>query len=277
MIRKGYSAEVDELRDLSVNAKDFITGIEAEERKKTGISTLKVGYNRIHGYYIEVTKSNLDLVPEHYSRKQTLVGGERYIIPELKEYESKVLGAEEKLKALENKVFQDILKEASEFSGQLNETGEALAETDFLVSLSVVAKRNNFTMPILTDDHTVEIINGRHPVIEKMHLGEKFIPNDLAERLEARRLDTPQQVRDRGINYERSYDIAGGKKWSESFSKASKEVLGFSNGGHGLRHSYAQERESELQQRGYSLEEARGIVSQEISHFSSETLRSYER
>ena len=178
LIREGYNTEVDELRDLSLNAKDFITGIEAEERKKTGIATLKVGYNRIHGYFIEVTKSNLDLVPEHYTRKQTLVGGERYIIPELKEYESKVLGAEEKLKALEYKVFGDVLKEAGEFSLELNEAGEALAESDFLVSLSVVAKRNNYAMPTLLDDHTIEIVNGRHPVIEKMQLGEKFIPND---------------------------------------------------------------------------------------------------
>ena len=125
-----------------------------------------------------MTKSNLDLVPERYTRKQTLVGGERYIIPELKEYESKVLGAEEKLKALEYKVFQDVLKEAGEFSPELNEAGESLAETDFLLSLAVVAKRNNYAMPTLVDDHTIEIVNGRHPVIEKMQLGEKFIPND---------------------------------------------------------------------------------------------------
>ncbi len=104
-----------------------------------------------------------------------------------------------------------------------------------------------------------------------------MLPSELAKRLEARKLASPQTVRDRGINYQRAYDIAGGKKWSENFSKASKEVLGFSNGGHGLRHSFAQERETELQRRGYSLQEARGIVSQEMSHFSPETTRSYER
>jgi DNA mismatch repair protein MutS len=178
IIKDGYNAEVDELRSLSGNAKDFIAGIEAEERKKTGISTLKVGYNRIHGYFIEVTKSNLDLVPYHYTRKQTLVGGERYIIPELKEYESKVLGAEEKLKALEFKVFKDILAEANKFSPLLSRAASALAEADFLLSLAVVAKRNNYVKPTMLDDFTIEITNGRHPVIEKMQLGEKFIPND---------------------------------------------------------------------------------------------------
>lgn len=106
---------------------------------------------------------------------------------------------------------------------------------------------------------------------------EKMLSHDLVNRLEARRLSTPQNVRDRGINYERHYDIAGGKKWSEAFSKASKEILGFSNGGHGLRHSFAQERESELQARGYTMEEARGITAQEMGHFSPDTTRSYER
>jgi len=108
-------------------------------------------------------------------------------------------------------------------------------------------------------------------------LTAKIIPHHLATRLEALRLSNPQKIRDRGINYERSYDIAGGKKWSETFSRVSKEVLGFSNGGHGLRHSYAQERESELQARGYTMEEARGITAQEMGHFSPDTTRSYER
>ncbi len=188
IIRKGFNSEVDELRDLSLNAKDFIASIEAEERKKTGITTLKVGYNRIHGYFIEVTKSNLDLVPEHYTRKQTLVGGERYIIPELKEYESKVLGAEEKLKALESKVFREVLEEAAQFAPALTMAAETLAETDFLVSLSVVAKRNNYVMPTMREDHTIDIVNGRHPVIEKMQLGEKFIPNDTSMDGEGHRL-----------------------------------------------------------------------------------------
>lgn len=107
-------------------------------------------------------------------------------------------------------------------------------------------------------------------------VAEKMLPNELAERLEARRLEAPEKVRDRGINYERVYDIAGGKKWSEDFSRVSKEVLSYSTGGHGLRHSYAQERESELQARGYTLDEARGIVSQELSHFSPDTVLTYE-
>lgn len=106
---------------------------------------------------------------------------------------------------------------------------------------------------------------------------EKILPRDLADRLEARRLATPEQVRDRGINYTRHYDLAGGKKWSDNFSRTSRDVLGFSTGGHGLRHAYAQERETELQGRGYSLLEARGIVAQEMGHFSEKTTRSYER
>jgi len=106
---------------------------------------------------------------------------------------------------------------------------------------------------------------------------EKLIPQELSNRLEARKLDVPQGVRDRGINYERFYDVVGGKKWSENFSSTSKEVLGFSFGGHGLRHSYVQVREVELQVRGFTLDEARGIVSQEVSHFSPETTKAYER
>jgi hypothetical protein len=106
---------------------------------------------------------------------------------------------------------------------------------------------------------------------------EKILPPELAARLEARRLDVPQQVRDRGVNYQRHYDLAGGKKWSGDFSRASRDVLGYSTGGHGLRHAYAQERETELQSRGYTLSEARGIVAQEMGHFSSATTRSYER
>ena len=118
----------------------------------------------------------------------------------------------------------------------------------------------------------------RYTVVGKGGLvTEKIIPHELATRIEVHRLSTPQTVRDRGINYEQHYDIAGGKKWSEAFTKASKEALGFSNGGHGLRHSYAQEREAELQSRGYAMEEARGITAQEMGHFSPDTTRSYER
>lgn len=106
---------------------------------------------------------------------------------------------------------------------------------------------------------------------------EKILPRDLADRLEARRLATPEQVRDRGINYTRHYDLAGGKKWSEDFSRTSREILGFSTGGHGLRHAYAQEREAELQSLGYTLGEARGVTAQEMGHFSAKTTRSYER
>jgi DNA mismatch repair protein MutS len=178
IIRAGFSAEIDELRNISTGTRDFIAALEAEERVKTGITTLKVGFNRIHGYYIEVTKSNLDLVPYHYVRKQTLVGGERFITPELKDYESKVLGAEERLKVLELDVFTGLLAQAARWSPALSEAARALAVADFLVSLAVVAKRHDYVMPRMTEEPVIRISNGRHAVIERLSLGEKFIPND---------------------------------------------------------------------------------------------------
>jgi DNA mismatch repair protein MutS len=178
IIKRGFSSEVDELKHISSGAKDYISRIEAEEKKQTGISSLKVGYNKIHGYYIEVTKSNLEQVPDHYTRKQTLVGGERFITPELKEYESKVLGAEERLKGLEYEVFQDMLQKVREQVPVLMETAAVLARLDFLVSMAVAAKRHDYVMPRMTDDETISIKNGRHPVLERLQISEKFIPND---------------------------------------------------------------------------------------------------
>ena len=178
-IKKGYNAEVDELRDISVNARDYIAELEAKEKKRTGINTLKVGYNRIHGYYIEITKSNLDLVPGDYIRKQTLVGGERYITPELKDLEAKVLGAEDKLKGLELELFQGVLAEMAKEAPLLMDAASLIAETDYLISLAVVAKRHNYVMPKVVAHPQVDIINGRHPVIEKLMAGEdRFVPND---------------------------------------------------------------------------------------------------
>jgi len=178
-IKKGYNAQVDELRDISVNVRDYIAEMEAKEKKRTGINTLKVGYNRIHGYYIEVTKSNLDLVPEEYIRKQTLVGGERFITPELKDLEAKVLGAEDSLKGLELELFAEVLEKASTDAAALMEAAGLLAETDYLLSLAVVARRNNYVMPKVVDNPAVDILNGRHPVIEKLMTGqERFVPND---------------------------------------------------------------------------------------------------
>jgi DNA mismatch repair protein MutS len=188
IIKKGYNIEVDDLRDISVNAKDYIASIEAKERKATGINTLKVGYNRIHGYFIEVTKANIDLVPPHYERKQTLVNAERFITPELKEHESKVLGADERIKLLEYEVFMTVLEEAQGYADDLTRASDAMAEIDFLVSLAVVAKRHNYTMPKMTEDASITVVNGRHPVIEKLPLADRFVPNDTAIDGEAHRL-----------------------------------------------------------------------------------------
>ncbi|MBS1234299.1 MAG: mutS [Nitrospirae bacterium] len=178
IIRDGYHAEVDTLRNISTRGKDFIAEMELREKKRTGISSLKIGYNKIFGYYIEVTKSNLDIVPEDYIRKQTLVGGERFITPELKEYENKVLGSEEKLKNLEQEVFLQILSSVREESDQLLKTASMLAVVDFLSSLSVVAKRHNYTRPLMVEDCVIDMSEARHPVLERVLAGERFIPNN---------------------------------------------------------------------------------------------------
>ncbi|HYA32275.1 MAG TPA: DNA mismatch repair protein MutS, partial [Thermodesulfovibrionales bacterium] len=176
IFKDGYHRDVDELRRVSVSGKDFIAELEARERRNTGISSLKVGYNRIFGYYIEVTKANLDLVPVSYVRKQTLVNGERFIIPELKEYESKVTGSEEQLKNLEYSLFQEILERIDREKTRLVSCAHALATLDFLTSLAVTAKRHDYVRPVVDEDTVIEITDGRHPVLERLIPG-KFIPN----------------------------------------------------------------------------------------------------
>ena len=178
IIKNGYNNDVDELRKISIRGKDFISELELKERNRTGISSLKVGYNRIFGYYIEVTKTNLHMVPEDYIRKQTLVGGERFITPELKEYETKILGAEEKLKILEYHLFEEILDEVQKKSVLLSKAAHAIATIDFLISLAVVAKRHNYVKPSVEESGVIEITEGRHPVLERIPLDEKFIPNN---------------------------------------------------------------------------------------------------
>jgi len=188
IIKQGYNKEIDELRSISTSGKDFIAELEAKEKQKTGISSLKVGYNKIFGYYIEVTKTNLDLVPEYFIRKQTLVGGERFITPELKEYESKVIGAEERLKNLEYQVFNRILDEVKEESANLTKTSHAVAVIDFLVSMAVIAKRHNYVKPLIDESGIIEITDGRHPVIERIPGEERFIPNSVRLDNEGQRL-----------------------------------------------------------------------------------------
>jgi DNA mismatch repair protein MutS len=178
LIRKGFNPEVDELREISSSGKDFIASLQARERERTGISSLKVGYNKVFGYYIEISKANLSNVPEEYIRKQTLVNGERFITPELKEYEAKVLGADERLKNLEYEVFVSIRNDISGETEKLQETASAVAELDALHSFAYIAGKYKYERPVVYDGDVIRISESRHPVIERLSSGEKFIPND---------------------------------------------------------------------------------------------------
>jgi DNA mismatch repair protein MutS len=177
MIREGVNAELDELRRLAHNAKDWIAQLQEDERKRTGIASLKVGYNSVFGYYIEVTKSNLSLAPKSYIRKQTVANGERFITPELKEYESKVLHAEERIKSLEYELFVSLRTEIGQDTPRLLSLSAVLAELDGLGSLARAALENNYVCPRVDDSHTLIIRAGRHPVVEKL-VPEAFVPND---------------------------------------------------------------------------------------------------
>ncbi len=177
IIREGYHRELDELRSLSRQGRDFIAKLEARERERTGIPNLKVGYNQVFGYYIEVTKANLHLVPPDYIRKQTLVGAERFITPELKEYENKVLGAEERIKALEYELFSELRSRAASDIRQLQRIADHLATLDCLLSLSEVASKNHYVRPSVDEGDEILIREGRHPVIEQTS-PEPFVPND---------------------------------------------------------------------------------------------------
>ena len=188
IIKDGYNADIDELRSLSKKGKDFIAELEQREKQRTGISSLKVGFNKVYGYYIEITRSNLHMVPEDYIRKQTLVGGERFITPELKDYESRVLGSEEKLKNLEYQLFQDVLQTIQNESPALSKTADSIALIDLLTSLVVVGKRYNYVKPVVDADGPIVIQDGRHPVLEKISSDERFIPNDTLMDTEDNRL-----------------------------------------------------------------------------------------
>jgi DNA mismatch repair protein MutS len=177
LIRKGFHDGIDEIKETIVSGKDFIASLQSRERERTGISSLKVGYNRVFGYYIEVTKANLSQVPGDYIRKQTLVSGERFITAELKEYESKVLGAEERIKRLEYDEFLKVREEVSKETVSLQKTSSSVAELDSLQSLAFSARKYQYERPVIHDGEMIEITEGRHPVIERMS-GEKFVPND---------------------------------------------------------------------------------------------------
>jgi DNA mismatch repair protein MutS len=178
IIKPKYDKELDALREIGREGKGWILQLEAEERKKTGISSLKVRYNQVFGYYIEVTKSNLHLVPGHYIRKQTLVNAERFITPELKEFETKVLGAEEAICQLENRLFEEVRKRVSDETPRLQKTASAIAVVDILGSMAEVADRYNYVQPAVDEGDEIVIRDGRHPVLERMGLSERFVPND---------------------------------------------------------------------------------------------------
>ncbi len=178
IIKTGYNEELDELREISRESKHWIARLEQEEKDKTNIRSLKIGYNRIFGYYIEVSKSNLHLVPECYIRKQTLANCERYITPELKEIESKVLGAEEKIINIEYELFVQVRNILLTKLERIQRTANAVAELDVLYSFAETAEENNYVKPVVDDSETIDIKEGRHPVVEKILGDEMFIPND---------------------------------------------------------------------------------------------------
>ena len=180
IIQKGYNKELDELRDISEKGKDWLLNYQEVERKSTAINTLKINYNKVFGYYIEITNVHKDKVPDRYIRKQTLVNAERYITPELKEWEDKILGAEDKISALEYEIFQDIRNVVSNYVEPIQINGRLFAELDCYLSLAVAAYENNYIRPQINDHTRLEIIGGRHPVVEKnLDPGEDFIANDV--------------------------------------------------------------------------------------------------
>lgn len=181
LIKKGYNQEVDECREASVNGKTWLTDLEAKEREETGIKNLKISFNKVFGYYIEVTKSYLHLVPPHYVRKQTLVNNERYITDELKKMEDTILGAEERLTRLEFEVFCQVREYVLAQADRLRRTASAIARLDALASYAETADRENYCRPdILSGDATeISIKDGRHPVVEKMNASGDFVPNDV--------------------------------------------------------------------------------------------------
>ncbi len=178
VIRRNYSAELDELRDISLNGKDWIANLQKQERERTGISSLKVNYNRVFGYYIEISNANKDKVPADYLRKQTLVSSERYITPELKTYEEKVLSAEEKIYDLESELFNQIRLEAASHAELVQQNARMIAMLDCLTSFAYVAEEYNYVKPEIDDSDLLELADARHPVVERiLPPGERFTPN----------------------------------------------------------------------------------------------------
>ncbi|HMA04209.1 MAG: DNA mismatch repair protein MutS [Gemmatimonas sp.] len=185
-IRPGFDAELDELRELQRGGRDAIARIQSAERARTGISSLKVGYNKVFGYFIEITNANRELVPADYQRRQTLAGAERYVTPELKEYEEKVLTAGERIETRERALFDGLRARAGAAIARLQCAASILAQLDVLASLAEVAAREGYARPEMSEDYALGITGGRHPVVERMMPRDKFIPNDVSLTSDAR-------------------------------------------------------------------------------------------
>ena len=178
IIRDGYNEEVDKLRRAKSDGKDWLAKLENDEREKTGIKNLRIKYNKVFGYYLEVTNSYKDLVPEYYTRKQTLANAERYITPELKELEDMILGAEDKLYALEYELYTEVRETIAAEVERIQQTAKAVAALDVFASLALVAERNNYVRPKINEKGVIDIKEGRHPVVERMIPNDMFIAND---------------------------------------------------------------------------------------------------
>ena len=178
IIRDGYNEEVDKLRRAKSDGKDWLAKLENEEREKTGIKNLRIKYNKVFGYYLEVTNSYKDMVPDYYTRKQTLANAERYITPELKELEDMILGAEDKLYALEYEIYTEVRETVAAQVERIQKTARAVAALDVFASLALTAERNNYTRPKINEKGVIDIKEGRHPVVEQMIPNDMFISND---------------------------------------------------------------------------------------------------
>jgi DNA mismatch repair protein MutS len=177
-IKEGFNSELDELKDIMKNGESIIQRTEQQERDRTGIKNLKIGYNRVFGYYIEVTKSNYNLVPSDYIRKQTLTNAERFITEELKSIENTILSASDRSLALEVEIFSNLRSEVYKHLDECQKTSSAIAMLDMLCSFAEVALKNNYCRPNITTDGTINIVDGRHPVVELMIDNDVFVPND---------------------------------------------------------------------------------------------------
>lgn len=187
VIASGYSEELDELRSISRGGRDYLLKIQEEEAARTGIQSLKVGYNNVFGYYLEVRNTYKDAVPQEWIRKQTLANAERYITQELKEYEEKIMGADEKILALESRLFNELVTDMAEFVPQIQINANIIARIDCLLSFAKAAEEHHYVRPVVADDALLEIQAGRHPVIEtQLPVGEQYVPNDI-------KLDTEKQ------------------------------------------------------------------------------------